>query len=418
MEKDLTKQLILEYQEIALNKQLFVRPFNIEDNLNYVFVGLRRAGKSFLMFQQIQKMIKNGHSKDEILYFNFEDDRLGVLNISDLEQIKLCYEELFDSKPIFFLDEIQIVQGWEKFARRLADTGYRVFITGSNAKMLSKEIATTLGGRFMITEVFPLSFKEFLHFNNIDLSNKNAKHKYRNEIIKFSEKYFYFGGLPEVVNIADKREWISNLYQKIFYGDLIARHQIRNDFALKILIKKLAENIKQPSSYNRIANIVSASGKKITTDTVIDYMEYLKESLLIFAIENISAKFQERESNRKYYFIDNGLLNLFLIDPNTFLLENIVAIQLLKKYKKELYFYNKNIEVDFYIPDEKLAIQVSYSMSDLDTRKREVDALDKLSGKFDLENMSIITKDEEETIITNSGKTIEVIPLWKWLFAL
>ena len=157
MDKDLAKRLIVEYQEIVNNIELIERDIKVDYKGNNVFVGLRRAGKSYLLYQSIRQIIKSGHKIDEILFFNFEDDRIDGLNVGDLDTIKLAYEEIFDCKPIFFLDEIQIVEQWEKFARRLVDTGYQVFITGSNAKMLSKEIATTLGGRFYITEVFPFS---------------------------------------------------------------------------------------------------------------------------------------------------------------------------------------------------------------------------------------------------------------------
>ena len=143
-------------------------------------------------------------------------------------------------KAVFFFDEIQIVEGWEKFARRLADQKYRVYITGSNAKMLSSEIATTLGGRYMIMEVFPLSFAEYLSFSGINVKEKNALHLHRKEIVKHFETYFRFGGLPEVMNVADKRSWLSGLFNKVFFGDLIARYDIRNDFGLRILAKKLA----------------------------------------------------------------------------------------------------------------------------------------------------------------------------------
>ena len=146
MDKNVIKHLISEYQSKAVSIVFQERPYRMEDNLNYVLVGLRRVGKSYLMFQQIRHLLDKGHSKDEILYFNFEDDRIASLATEDLDSIKVCYEEMFDCKPIFFLDEIQIVDHWEKFARRLADQGYRVYVTGSNAKMLSSEIATTLGG--------------------------------------------------------------------------------------------------------------------------------------------------------------------------------------------------------------------------------------------------------------------------------
>jgi len=415
IDKDLIKLLIAEYQREVANIRLIERDYEMEDELNYVFVGLRRAGKSYLMFRQIQKLLKNGHSIDEILYFNFEDDRLTNLNVADLDLIKICYEEMYDHKPLFFLDEIQIVPNWEKFARRLADQNYQTYITGSNAKMLSSEIATTLGGRYMIRNVFPFSFKEFLTYLGIDTSDKNAIFLFRTEINKAFEVYFRFGGLPEAVKVENKREWLSNLYQKVFFGDLISRYQIRNDFALRVLIRKLAESVKQPSSFNRLANVVSASGKKISTDTVIDYLGYLKESWLIFPIENFAAKLADKESNKKYYFIDNGILNLFLLDPQTSLLENLVAIQLRRLYGEDVYYYHNGIEVDFYISDIQLAVQVCYNLNETETtRQREVHALIQFAKVIETKKMLIITKNEENTIIEN-GIEIEVIPIWKWL---
>jgi len=412
--KDLVKVLISEYQRIASNIQFVDRDCEIEDELNYVFVGLRRAGKSYLMFRQIQKLLKKGHSIDEILYFNFEDDRLASLETADLDLTKVCYEEMYDHRPIFFLDEIQIVPSWEKFARRLADQNYRVYITGSNAKMLSSEIATTLGGRYIIRNVYPFSFHEFLTSAGINSKGKNAFFHVRGEINKAFEDYFRFGGLPETLKVDDKREWLSNLYQKVFFGDLISRHQIRNDFSLRVLIRKLAESVKQPSSFRRLANVVSASGKKITPDTVIDYLNYLKESWLIFSLENFASKLADKESNKKYYFIDNGILNLFLLDPQTSLLENLGAIQLRRLYGDEVYYYNSGVEVDFYVPETQLAVQACYSLSDVETFNREVNALLQLKKRIEIKKMLIISKDEEREFFADDVK-IEVIPIWKWL---
>lgn len=414
MTKDLIKYLISYYQEFVSQISFEKREYELEANANYVFVGLRRAGKSYLMYQHIHHLMEQGHSIEEMLYFNFEDDRIDSITISDLDLIKTCYEEMYDHRPIFFLDEIQNIKGWEKFARRLADTGYRVYITGSNAKMLSSEIATTLGGRYLIKDIYPFSFSEYLLYKKIDLSDKNARFKFRTAITKEYEEYFRNGGLPETLQMADKRAWISSLFNKIFFGDLVTRHQVRNDFALRIMIRKLAESVKQPTSYNRIASIASIVGKKISVDTVIDYMGYLQESWLILSYENIAAKLIDKESNRKYYFIDNGILNLFLLDPATSLLENQVAIRLRQKYGSQVYFYNKNVEVDFVVYDEGIAIQVSYSLSDPETEKREVDALLKLNKVLPMRKLMIICKDEERDITVNDV-TIQVIPVWKWL---
>jgi predicted AAA+ superfamily ATPase len=414
MDKDTIKILLAEYQREVVDVELIERPYAIEDTLNYVFAGLRRVGKSYMMFQQIRHLLALGHSKDEILYFNFEDDRISSLNVGDLDLIKVCYEEMYDCRPIFFLDEIQIVEHWEKFARRLADQRYRVYITGSNAKMLSSEIATSLGGRYMILNIYPFSFKEHLFSSGIDINAQNGVCRNYREINKLFDNYFKFGGLPELIHVSDKRTWLSNLYQKLFFGDLVTRYQIRNDFALRVLIRKLAESVKQPSSFNRMANIVSSSGKKISTDTVIGYLNYLKEAWLIFPVENFCAKLAEKESNRKYYFIDNGLLYLFLLDPLTSLLENLVAIQLRRLYGEEIYFYHHNMEVDFYVPQTGLALQVCYSLNDIETRTREVNALIKTAQRVEIQKMQIITRDQEETIVQNEWN-IEVIPVVKWL---
>ena len=414
MDKEIIKLLIAEYQQKVLDVQFVSRPYQLEAQANYVFVGLRRAGKSFLMYQQIRKLLDTGHASDEILYFNFEDERLASLTSAHLDLIKTCYEEMFDTKPIFFLDEIQIVEHWEKFVRRLADQGYRVYVTGSNAKMLSAEIATTLGGRFMIQHVYPYTFAEYLLAVGIEYSSKNILYTQRTAIEKAFQTYFYFGGLPEITNILDKRAWLSSLYQKLFFGDLISRYQIRNDFALKILIRKMAESVKQATSFNRLANVVSAAGKKISTDSIIDYLDYLNQTWMIFGIENINAKLSNKASIKKYYFVDNGLLNLFLIDPNTSLIENLVAIRLKQLYDNDVFFYQNGVEVDFYVAPEQLAIQVCYSLTNEDTLKREVNALVKMSKQIDIKKMLIITKDETKTI-TENGCNIEVVQAWRWL---
>lgn len=415
MTKDLIKLLISEYQSYVSGVELIPRDVEFVDGLNYVFVGLRHAGKSYLMFQRIAQLIEQGHKKEEILYFNFEDDRIDSLEVKDLDLIKTCYEEMYDSRPIFFLDEIQLVDRWEKFARRLADQKYQVYITGSNAKMLSSEIATTLGGRYMIYEVYPYSLKEYLKASGIDILEKNAMFVFGKQIVKLTNTYFQHGGLPETVGMKETRSWMSNLFSKIFFGDLVARYRIRNDYALRVMIRKMAESVKQPLSYNRIASIVSSTGKKLSTDAAIDYIGYMTDTWLILPYENLYGKLQDKESNRKYYFTDNGLLHLFLVDANTSLLENIVAVTLRRKYGDGSYFWNsKNAEVDFVVPEEKLAVQVSYSMTDANTSKREIDGLIKLHSIQPISTMIVVTM-EEENIIEKDGFHIELVPLWKWL---
>lgn len=415
MEKDTIKQLILEYQQFSSQVELVERDIDLFDAFNYVLVGLRRAGKSYLLYQQIRKLIRNGHRTEEILYFNFEDDRLEGMTRSDLDLIKTCYEEMFAYRPIFFMDEIQNVEGWEHFARRLADQKYRVYITGSNSRMLSLEIAGTLGGRYMVQRVFPYSFREYLSAMGVSLPDNWSFSPVKNEVIRLFDTYLRYGGLPELqpVDVRMRRSWLNNLYNKIFFGDILMRYAVRNSMALKVLVRKLAESVKQPCSYNRLANIVSSTGTKVRVETIIDYLEYVKESCMIFEVENYASKISEKLSNKKYYFTDNGLLNIFLFDPDTSLLENIVAIRLHSLYD-DLCFYHNGIEVDFYLWEHQTAIQVAWSLKDVSTRKRETEALLKLSRHHDVRQMLIITHDESETI-EDDGQQIHVVPVWQWL---
>lgn len=201
------------------------------------------------------------------------------------------------------------------------------------------------------------------------------------------------------------------------FGDLVARYALRNSDSMNLLVKKLAESVMQPSSYNRLKNIVSSAGESVGVRTVIDYVGYLEETWLIFSIENYAARFAERESNRKYYFIDNGILNLFIFNPETLLLENLVAVSLYRMVGRELYFYNQNVEVDFYIPDQKWLVQASYNISDTQTFTREVNGLLKTAKFLKAEKLQIVTRNEERTV-KQDGFTIEVIPIWKWMIML
>ena len=415
MEKEVLKKIIIENQEFVQNRQIVERNITLDDKLNYVFVGLRRAGKSYLMFQYIHKLLKNnGMLIQQMLYINFEDERISSFQAQELGLLLDAYKEMFDYEPIVFLDEIQNISGWEKFVRRLADQKYRVFVTGSNAKMLSKEIHTTLGGRFLIKEVFPFSFDEFLKFHGINLIKNWEYGELRNKVFKLFQTYFYYGGFAETFGTDEKRQWLNSLYQKILLGDIISRNEIRNDHAIRILAKKLAECIMQPTSLNRLKNIIETAGTPVSRTTMVDYLNYFSDAYMIFGIPNFVNNLSEKETIKKRYFFDNGILNNFLFDPETKLLENIVAIHLSKQFGENLFFYNKNIEVDFFIPSEKTAIQVSYSITNADTENREVSALIKLSEKFEVEKLYIITFNEERQINANN-KNISVLPVWKWL---
>ena len=325
MEKDIIKQIILNQQEFISQVKLLPRKISIEENGNYVFVGIRRAGKTYMLYQHILQLLKDGHSKQEILFINFEDERITDIKKEELHLIVECYKEMFAFEPIIFLDEIQNVEGWEHFARRLADEKRRVFITGSNAHMLSREIASTLGGRYLMQEIYPFSFTEYLEYNHITLDTHWHLAPIRTDVVRLFEGYFYNGGLPESFSYTDKRAWLTSLYQKILYSDIVIRNNVRNEQSLRLLVRKLADSVLQPTAIKRLQNILQGDGSKVTRETISSYLGYLHDAYLIFSLCNFNDSIPQREGTKKHYFYDNGILNLFLFQPETKLLENIVS---------------------------------------------------------------------------------------------
>lgn len=394
------------------------RNFQMEDFANYVLIGVRRAGKSFMLYQQIQQNLKRGITWDSMLYINFEDERLMGMTAQELNLILEVHGMMSKERPILFLDEIQNINGWEKFARRLADNKYRVYITGSNAKMLGSDVATTLGGRYITKHIMPYSFPEFLQANEVSYdSNTLATTFGRAEVQRHFTNYFRFGGFPEGARLASKRDYINSVYQKIYLGDIASRNKIENQFSLRVLFRKLAESVKQPISFTRLTNIIASTGAKLSKPTLINYLEYSKDAFLVYPIKNIADNLTQRETNPKYYFVDNGIISILAMDVDTSLLENMVAMELLRRYglEEQVFFYNKNVEVDFYIPDAATAIQVSYNPKKSDeTWERESTALIKLSKVLDYKRLIILTYELEENIELK-GLNIEVIPVWKWL---
>ena len=416
MDKNVIKQIILNQQDFIGRIKLQSRNVCFEENANYVLVGIRRAGKSYMLYQHIQHLVANGHFIEEMLFINFEDERISDIRKEDLYLVLEAYRELFAFQPIIFLDEIQNVEGWEHFARRLADEKYRVFITGSNAHMLSREISSTLGGRYLTKEIRPFSFSEYLEYHNIHLLQHWELSPIRADVVRLFSDYFYYGGLSEVFDIQDKKSWLQSLYQKILYSDIVMRKGVRNERSLRLLIRKLADSVMQPTAIKRLQDILQGDGTKITRDTIGSYLDYLHESYLTFGISSFTDSISQRESIKKRYFYDNGILNLFLFLPETKLLENLVAIKLYNKYGDDLYYYNKNVEVDFCVPNDGLLIQASYRMIDEATRNREIGALQKLSKFIKPQRCIIVTYDQEEIVQSNDlDVQIEVIPAYKFM---
>ncbi len=417
---DTLKSIIIEGQDLLKELSPIQREYSLEDKARYVFVGIRQSGKSYMLYLRALKLLEEGPDLREMLFVNFDDERLIGLQAKDLDSILQAYATMFDMRPILFLDEIQNVEGWEHFARRLANQKYMAYITGSNAKMLSRDIATTLGGRYIEEFVFPYSFQEYLRANNVEVDDNWMYGKKKGEVERHLSYYFNWGGFPELLLFKNKRQWLNELYEKIILGDIISRNGIKNEMALRLAVRRLAENIKTPTSYNRLANIVKASDVSTNVASIQEYVKYCMDACLLFSLENYASKFVEKTTVKKHYFIDNGLLNIFLNDSDTSLMENLCALTLYRDSKRnedrDVYFYNKEVEMDFYIPSLKKGIQAAYSVSDPTTLEREVKALTTFHRLYGLNEAEIVTYSEERTIETPT-LTIKVIPLAKWLLS-
>ena len=414
MDIELFRTIISENQEYIGSIPLVERPLTLEEHGNYVFVGVRQAGKSYLLFQRMQQIMRTGTDMEDIVYVNFDDERLRGMTAMDFDLILQAYHSMYEGTPVFFFDEIQNVDGWANFARRLANRKYQVYVTGSNAKMLSRDIETVLGGRYLDIKVFPYSFEEYLKANGVVLSKGWQYGRKANELQRHFRTYFEWGGFPELVNFREKRIWLNSLYNRIFFNDLVVRHKIKNEDALRLCVRRLAESVMQPCSLNRLCNLVKSTGASCSPSTVMEYVRYLQESCLLISLDNYASKFVEKETVKKHYFVDNGLMHLFVNNPDTLLLENLCAITLYKKYGSGLYYFNKGIEVDFFVPEEGLGIQASYRMSDEATLEREMKALAALHSFKPLRQAIIITYENEGTMEYN-GLEIELKPVWKWV---
>lgn len=414
MNHETLKRIIFDQHQVIKGAVIIDRNIVLEKNVNYVLVGLRRAGKTTLLYKRALELINEGVDWNQIIYINFDDERLLEFAANDFDDILLVAEELSNKKHYFYFDEIQNIDGWEKFAIRIANQGYKVDITGSNAKMLSKEVEARLGGRYISKEIMTYSFDEFLRANKANKEGYSVKEI--GQINSLLNDYFVNGGFPESVSFKNKREYVSNVYQKVLYNDIIVHNNIRNESGVKLMIKKIAESVKQELSFTKIQNIITGIGYKISKDIVIDYCGYCKDAFLLFTLENYCASFLDKNSNPKYYFMDNGILNLFLDNKRSSLLENIVALHLYRTHKDCLYYFKGNkADIDFYLSELNTAIQVAYSIDEKDAYDREVNNLIAFAKANQSKSNLIIITYEEEKIIEIDEFSINVVPLKKFL---
>ena len=421
MNHGLLKRIILDQHAVIKDAEIVSRRFSFEKNGNYILVGLRRAGKSTMLYKRARELVESGVHWNRIIYINFEDERLGSFSADDFNDILSVQAELSDEKGYFFFDEIQNIEGWERFARRMADSKEHISITGSNARMLSVEIEARLGGRYLSKYIPTYRFDEYLSASSIPHSTVDLiETKAQARIVRAFDDYLYHGGLPESLCFRNKREYISSVYQKVLLGDIIVRNGIRNHEAVRLLINKLAISVKDELSFSKLHGMLRSYGSTISKDSVIEYIGNAIDAFLIFPIRNYYYKFLDQQGIPKYYFSDNGILGLFLDDRNTNLLENLAAISLVDRYSQDGVYYIKSqktgIDIDFYVPAEEMLIQVAYSLSST-SEGREIMELRKAARLIKGIKRLIIFTHDEERIIEEEGVMIEVIPLWKWLLS-
>jgi predicted AAA+ superfamily ATPase len=410
MKKERLEEVVLDQYENLRNKNIgFERNVDsgkmINTTLITVISGVRRCGKTTLFLQLMQHF-------DNFYFLNFDDDRLVGFEITDFQELMILFKKQYKSKTVFF-DEIQNIEGWEHFIRRLYDEGYKIFITGSNAKLLSSELATHLTGRYLQVELFPFSFQEILNAKKVQYSKLTTDNKAT--ILKEFDHYLLTGGFPEWILLQDN-EYLKRIYNDILYKDLIVRFGIKNVKAFKQLSQFLMTNFCSELSYNSLKTILNFK----STNSVKDYISYLEESYLFFEIYKYDFSLKKQFiSNKKIYSIDNGLRNqiAFRFSEDTGkLLENAVFLEL-KRRGFELYYYktrnSKEIDFMFYQDGCFQLYQVSSSINDMKTRQREINAIIETNGELPKCRNYIITNTEEDTIREKNIK-IDIFPFWKW----
>jgi len=417
------KQLITDSLERDYSR---VMPRDLEISLDsgkiISLIGVRRSGKTNILYSLIHRL-RQTMPADTLVYINLEDDRLFPLTPHDLGGFLDAYFELFphnrDRRVYFFFDEIQNAPEWERFIRRLHDTeNCSVFVTGSSAKLLSREIATSLRGRTIPFEVFPLSFSEYLRFREIKPGHSSrAVSLLKNA---FAE-YCRTGGFPETAGVDDLRakQILHEYLQMIMYRDVAERHSVGNLFLLKSLIKHCFANIANPLSLSKLYNDFRSQGMQLSRNTLFDYISYLEDAYALFLVPVNSPSQREVMRNpRKLYAIDHGLkgvVDLATGNDSGRIFENIVFLQLRRQGQNICYGRQKQ-EIDFVLPESESPrlINVAYDISALETRNRELNGLVEGMQGLGVQEALLLTAEVEETVTTAAGK-ITILPLWKWL---
>jgi predicted AAA+ superfamily ATPase len=375
-----------------------------------VITGIRRCGKSTLLQQ-----IRSEHSEKDY-FINFDDERLIQFKVEDFQLLYETFIELFGVQKTFYFDEIQNITGWERFVRRLHDYGNKVFIIGSNANMLSRELGTHLTGRYVTMELYPFSFREFLEFNGKALNQGDIySTEGRSELKAMFSKFVLLGGFPVFLENQNDN-YMKSLYENILYRDVMVRNNLTNEKELLELVYYLASNVSRLSSYNNLAKTIGVKN----ASTISNYLQFIQNTYLIFQVNKFDFSLKKQIQNpRKTYFIDQALvtrLGFLFSEEKGRLLENIVFIEL-KRRGQEVFYYSGKNECDFILRQGiqiVSAIQVCYSFETPETKVREQNGLMEAMKIYSLIQGLILTNDTEEEIAID-GLNVRIIPVWKWL---
>jgi predicted AAA+ superfamily ATPase len=430
---EILKSIILDFQEVELETGI-PRRLKIKaiPGKATVCIGVRRSGKSTYMFQVIQRLMDDDVPRENILYLNFFDDRLHNLRLEGLGLITEAYYSLYPEKKnaetvYCFFDEIQAVDGWEPFVDRLMRTEKcEVYITGSSARMLSKEIATQMRGRALSWELCPFSFREFLDYKRINVTGHLATKK-RLLVQKAFEEYWETGGFPEVVGL--DRHLRIKIHQEYFHAilfrDLVERHDIAHPRAVLDLAHRLIDNTASLYSINSLTGYLKSLGHKAPKSAVSDYLAWFEDAYFLFTVRIFDASLARSKTNpKKIYCVDHALVTSVAsgILVNTgHLLENLVFTALRRVTPHIYYCKTKGgLEVDFMaqMPDRsRMLVQVCESMAEPQTRKREMAALTAAMAEHGLKSGTIVTRNEEKQVEVDTGK-IEIVPEWRFVLNL
>ncbi len=424
MKKEVLKDIITNFH-ISKLRQTYERNVKLPVDSKSIItvIGVRRSGKTHLLYETIKTLIKLGVDKKQILYLNFEDERIE-LERQDLDLIIQAYMELYPGinmeECYFFFDEIQNIDGWEKFVRRIFDTiSNKIYITGSNSKLISSEIATALRGRTISFTLYPLSFDEYLRVKKINPSFYGTEQKIN--LIANCKTFMFSGGFPEVIELSDdlKIKKLQDYFDTIIYKDIIERFSVSQPTILKLFLKKIYQQVTKPFSVNKLYNDFKSMGYKVSNNLLYEYSDYIQATFAALFISKFDySELKQIKSEKKIYSVDNGMLSAisfaFSADSGK-LLENMIATEMLK-HNKEIFYYKNGYETDFIMKGSRsyIPIQVSYSLQNRDTKQREVNALVKTCNKFRLNRGIIVSFEEENEEVVNDIH-IKTIPCYKFM---